>query len=315
MSDILTTADAESVRERLKAAKNGQLSYSAMAREAGVGESSLNAFINGKYTGDNFALAEKMARWLDSQAQRSKLRAVLPKAPSFVSTPTVEAILGLLTYAQHVPTMAVVSGGAGIGKTMAIEHYRAENPNVFLVTGQPSLTTPFGVLIELARVVGVAERSAERRCFAIIERLRGTESLIIVDEAHHLPTKVIDQLRHIFDMAKVGLALLGNAGIYGRLEGASRSPDFAPLFRRIGMRMTRPRPTAADIRAITDAWGIEGPEERRVLLAIGLKPGALGGMTMTLRMAHMLASGERVTAAHILDAYRTLNEVALENVP
>ena len=315
MSDILTTADVESVRERLKAAKNGQLSYSAMAREAGVGESTLNAFINGKYTGNEPALAEKMARWLDSQTQRAKLRAVLPKAPSFVSTPTVEAILGLLTYAQHVPTMVVVSGGAGIGKTMAIRHYKAENPNVFALTGDPSIQKPFGMLAYLAETVGVAERSADRRSRSIIERLRGTGSLIVVDEAHHYPTKVLDQLRTIYDLAEVGLALLGNAGIYGRLEGASRSPEFAPLFRRIGMRLTVSKPKMADIKALADAWGIDGADERRALTAIGMKPGALGGMTMTLRMAHMLASGERVTAAHILDAYRALNEVALESVP
>ena len=55
-SDRCWRAIRPSVRERLKAAKNGQLSYSAMAREAGVGESTLNAFINGKYTGNEIKL-------------------------------------------------------------------------------------------------------------------------------------------------------------------------------------------------------------------------------------------------------------------
>jgi DNA transposition AAA+ family ATPase len=316
MSDVITTvADIERVRERIRGMKTDRLSYSAIAREAGVGESTLNSWLNGKYNGDAGNIAEKMARWADAQSERNKLRAVLPRAPEFIMTPTVEAILGLLSYAQHVPTIGVVSGGAGIGKTVAIRHYKAENPNVFVLTGHPALKTPFSVLIELAAALGLAEKSADRRFSAIIDRLKGTGSLIILDEAHHLPTKVLDQLRAVYDLAEVGVAMLGNAGIYGRLEGAARTPDFAPLFRRIGMRLTLARPKAADIRALADAWGIEGAEERRVLSAIGMKPGALGGMTMTLRMAHMLAGGTAVTAANILDAYRQLNEVPLEGAP
>lgn len=302
----------DAVREAVKGLRSDTLSYSAMARAAGVGESTFNAWLNDNYNGDDAKIADKVRRWLDSRAKAEEIKSVLPDAPGFVRTSTVESVLGLLAYAQMVPTMGVISGGAGVGKTTAIKHYQASNPNVWLLTGEPSLKSPFAVLSYLAEVLGVNERASDKRSRAIVERLRGTGSLIIVDEAHWYPTVVLDQLRYVFDQAEIGLALLGNAGIYERLEGEGRTLRFAPLFRRIGKRLTILRPLPADIRALVDAWGIDGAEERRVLNLIGAKPGGLGGMTMTLRMAHMLAGGERVTAAHIVQAYRDLNEVPVE---
>lgn len=304
--------EIDTLRERVKELKSEALSFSAMAREAGVGESTFVAWLNGNYGGNNAKIAEHVQRWLESRVQAARTRSVLPKAPEFVMTPTVEAIMGLLAYAQHVPTMAVVSGGAGIGKTLAVRHYRATTPNVWMLTGEPSLKSPYAVLSYLGEVLGVTEKASDRKSRAIIERLRGTGSLIVVDEAHHYPTVVLDQLRYIYDQAECGLALLGNAGIYGRLEGEGRTPKFAPLFRRIGMRLTLPKPRQQDIRALVEAWGIDGAEERRVLREIGMRPGALGGMTMTLRMAHMLAGDAPISADHIRQAYRQLNEVTLD---
>ena len=301
----------DAVRDKVRALRSDTLSYSAMAREAGLGESTFNAWLNGNYAGDHAKIAEKVTRWLDNRAEVQRTRSVLPKAPSFVLTPTVEQLLALLTYAQAVPTMAVVSGGAGIGKTSAIRHYQANNPNVFVMTGEPSVKSPFAVLSYLGEVLGVTERANDRRARATVDRLQGTGALLIVDEAHHYPTKVLDQLRYVFDQAEIGLALIGNAGIYARLEGESRSAQFAPLFRRIGMRLTLLRPEAGDVAALLDAWNVRDRDVRKVCADVAGKPGALGGLTMTLRMAYVIAGAEPVGEAHIRAAYRRLTETSV----
>jgi hypothetical protein len=303
--------EINALRQRCRDLKSDTLSYSAMAREAAIGESTFNLWLNENYTGDYAKVAEKVRRWLDSRHQGELARSMLPQAPDFVETPTVTRITALLAYAHHVPTMGVISGGAGIGKTIAVKRYAENNPNVFVLTGEPSQRTPNVLLSYLAEVLGMTERTG-RRSRMIIERLRGIGALLIVDEAHHYPTRCLDQLRSIYDQAECGLALLGNVGIYKRLEGEGRTDRFAPLFRRIGMRLTLPRPQAADITALVAAWGINGEAERRVLEKIGMRPGALGGMNMTLRMAHMLAGSAPISAEHIKRAYRQLNEVTLD---
>jgi DNA transposition AAA+ family ATPase len=188
--------------------------------------------------------------------------------------------------------MAVVSGGAGVGKTSAITHYAGANPNVWVMVGEPACRSPNAMLARLCEVLGIGSRVGAHRSRAVVQRLTGTGGLLVLDEAHFYPTLVLDQVRHIFDQARIGVALLGNAGIYGRLEGEGRTERHAPLFRRIGMRLTLPQTTARDVAALLDAWGVEGRDERRLLSAVARQPGALGGMAGVVRMAHMLIEGD-----------------------
>ena len=301
----------DALRARVRGMRSDALPFATMAREAGIAPATFNLWLNGTYTGNNERVAEQVTRWLENRGAAQLVRSGLPAEPAVVVTPTMRRIINLLSYAQSAPTMAVVSGGAGIGKTSAIEHYAQTNPNVWVIVGQPACKSPNVMLADLAEVVGVAEKSSDRRSSAILRRLRGTSGLLILDEAHHYPTLVLEQVRHIFDQAKIGVAMLGNAGIYGRLEGEGRSEKHAPLFRRIGMKLTLPRTTQPDVSALLDAWGVDGAVERKLLGTVAAQPGALGGMAGVLRMAHMLAAGSTVTALHIREAHMRLREVPI----
>lgn len=302
----------EALRARVKNLRSDAFSYAAMAREAGIAGATFSLWLNDAYAGNNGRIARQVARWLDNRDEVQRLRQVMPGEPAFVVTPSVARILGLLTYAQAAPTMAVVSGGAGVGKTSAIEHYAARNPNVWVMVGEPACRSPNAMLARLCEVLGLGPRAGASRSRAVVQRLSGTGGLLILDEAHFYPTLVLDQVRHIFDQARIGVALLGNAGIYGRLEGEGRTERHAPLFRRIGMRLTLAATTARDVAALLDAWGVEGREERRLLSAVARQPGALGGMAGVWRMARMVAEDETVAAAHIREAHLRLREIPIE---
>jgi DNA transposition AAA+ family ATPase len=169
------------------------------------------------------------------------------------------------------------------------------------------------VLTELSRVLNIQTsvmlHLAQR---AIVSRLRGAGALVIVDEAQHLTSEALDQLRSIHDEAECGLALLGNATVFGRLEGGSRSADFAQLFSRVGVRLTA-KPKTGDADALIDAWGIQDRAMRDFLRVIAKKPGALRGMTKTLKLAHILAGAERqaVTPEHLSMAWSQLGNVSV----
>jgi DNA transposition AAA+ family ATPase len=203
----------------------------------------------------------------------------------------------------------LITGAAGVGKTTAISSYRGRSNNVWVVTGEPSLSTPRMLLDEVADLLGVTEhRSTYRVSKAIVARLRGTRGLLIVDEAQHLNTATLDQLRTLHDLAGVGVALVGNERVSSRIEGGSRTPEFAQLFSRVGMRMSRAKPSKKDVEAVLDAWEVAEPAVRQLLATIARKPGALRSMVKVLRHATMqaAAAGEALSGRFVEMAWQRL---------
>lgn len=273
-----------------------------IAREAGISYGTFSQWVGGIYKGRVGTYDDQVERWLHNLDRAKRASSVLPAAPAFIMTPAAAAFFAAFEHAQHAPDLAVVSGAAGVGKTSAIMAYRAQAANVWVITGEPCISTPRMVLDEVADMLGSSGgRSTHRISRAIVERMRGTRGLLIVDEAQHLNTPTLDQLRTIHDLAGVGVVLAGNERISNRIEGGARTPEFAQLFSRVGMRVPRPKAVKGDIEALLDAWNIEGPAERRLLATIARKPGALRSMTKVLRIAVMQAraANEPISARFI----------------
>ena len=147
-------------------------------------------------------------------------------------------------------------------------------------------------------------------CKMVVRKLVNLQALLIVDEAQHLSSQALDQLRAFHDLAQCGIALLGNHSIFRRLEGGTRSADYAQLFSRVGMRLDRKKPHSDDIEALLDGWAIEDKSVRRVARAVARRPGALRAMTKVLRQAHLRANadGGPVSEAHMIAAARQLGD-------
>jgi DNA transposition AAA+ family ATPase len=299
--------------KRISAEEN--IPIARIAREAGVPPGTFGPWLSGSYAGRNDRIAEAARKWIAALAEREATRAVAPEAPSFQLTPTAEAMFAVFAHAQHMPDLVVIAAGAGCGKTSAACAYTRRNPNVFKVVAEPCANGPRAVLEDLSRACGIMDRTGtalHRASRVLVDRLRGTQALIVVDEAQHLTTQAIDQLRTLHDKAEIGVALVGNETVLSRIEGAGRTAEFAQLFSRVGMRLKRARPQKGDIDALLDAWGVEGGEARKLLHLIARKPGALRGMTKALRVAHMLAAAERraLTAEDVRAAWERLSSDA-----
>ncbi len=310
-------ADFDSVRQAVRqAAEEDGLSIPAIATEAGVGRSTFQAFMNGTYAGNNNQLAESTRIWLSSRAKQAKVKSATPPRIGFVQTPSATSFMSLLEQAQFDPDMVTLCGEPGVGKTEACREYQRRNSNVFLLTGEPGMRSPYAVLEHLCDLLDVRESSSVRRSRAIARFLIGRRALIVIDEAQHISLSALDQLRALHDnpAVRVGMALVGHPDIKLRMQNGGPRAQFAQLDSRFGMHLLRRKPLAGDVAALLDAGSIFGKEERRLLSAVANKPGGLRKMDRTLRVARMLATGQDVDAVgadHIIMADAQLSNTAV----
>lgn len=304
--------DMEQMRESVRSIMEAEGKNQAdIARETGVKYGTFTGWLAGTYQGNNDRVAGEVQIWLSAREDKKRHSARVPRVPGFQRTESAESFLDCLSFAQIMPEISVIAGGAGIGKTSAITYYGQHNPNVWIATMDPSTASIHAMLSELCDVMDIPEKSPTKLARAISRKVEGSGGLIIVDEAQHLDAKALDQLRSIYDRANgsVGIALVGNESVYSRLDGQGRKASFAQLFSRIGVRITQSKPKPNDMCLLIKAWGVDNEEEIKLLKAIGRKPGALRQMTKTIQLASMLAAGaeEERTIKHIKAAWERLS--------
>lgn len=300
----MTQINHDSIRAAVRQLiDNKSTTGAALARETGLSSATMSQFLNGKYKGDNNAIASSLGTWLETH---SAAKETLPDIPDFVVTPTSECITAALTYAQLTHTITLIYGNPGVGKTEAIKHYERTGNNVWRITASKSRSNELEVMYEIAMAMGVTDAPYQRGGLSRLlrRRLKDTGALLIVDEADWLNYDAIEELRILQEECTIGLALSGNHNVYDRLTGGRRSLDFARLFSRVAKKVVINNVKTADVDAFCNAWNVQGRDEVKLLKAISKRPGALRSLSHILPLAHIYANGkdESLNASHIHSA-------------
>lgn len=282
-------------------------SKAEVSRRSGVPDGTFSQWFSGKYSGRLDETNNRVRQWLASVEEMDALGLGIPQSPGFVITRTAKQIMESLVYAQMMPELTVVTVAAGMGKTEACRAYCAARPHAYMATMSPNTKTVHGMLVEIATALGVTQHNPAKLHRSIGDRLQrnGRKTLLVVDEAQNLVDAAIDQLRSFLDQNECGIALVGNNEIYDRFKNRQDGPSYAQIKRRFGKRLRLTQPYAEDIEALIDAWGIREDGSRKLLTGIGMKPGALGQIDKTLKLAGMLAAGSKqpIGEKHIREAW------------
>lgn len=306
---------AELRRRALDVIEAERLTKKDAADQAGIPYGTFTPWLGGTYPAEGSKTADQVARWLNSRETRQLVRTIAPRN-RFVMTKTATAIHQLLGHAQHMPDIVVVTGDPGTGKTEAVNAYARSNPHVYTIVGEPSINNVGALLSVLAHALGSYRGGARYLLSRLIaNKLHGSSALLVVDEAQHLSSEMLDQLRTYYDQCRVGIALVGNASVITRLEGGARRAEYAQLFRRVGMRLRRPKPLAEDVTALLAEWGVEDPALQKRLRNIAAKPGALGVMSKVFRLAQMVArnDGRPMASADVELAYQQVTDMPMRD--
>ena len=296
---------------RVKEAAHARgITHRALAAKIGISQTALSQWFSGTYKGSEANLEKKAKQWLATDKERSKGSEKVAPLPNYVATKTAQRILSTLAFAQATHELVIAYGGAGMGKTQAAKEYARKHSNAWLTTITPASSAMLSVLDRIAFAIGV--KPSSRRCAVveaeILERLKDTDGLLIIDEAQHLKARVMEQIRAIFDASNIGLALLGNDIIYSQLTGGFRSASFAQMFSRISKRLHLRHPSESDVAALSKAMGVSGSSEKSLLEKIAARPGALRGVVQTVRLASILAGSTDIKATHLKQAWHELTE-------
>lgn len=219
-------------KERLLAyMERYKLSQSAMAKKLDTSISYLSQYLNDKHP-----YAEKFEDKLKEFFAMAESQAGSTKKPEFVPTTVSNLIMDGLGYAHIQKIMGVMDGDAGIGKTWSIRQYEKQHTEAVVLSIDYPLSKPMGFLKALARELRVPElRRQDDLYTAIVERLKGSEKILIIDEAQHLPYSSLEIIRGIHDAAEIAVVLVGNHEVYDKLLGRGAAA-FAQLYSRIAIR-------------------------------------------------------------------------------
>lgn len=283
------------------ASENGW-SKTEMAERIGMPISSFSGWYAGTYEGRFDRHNEKVANFLKVYDDLAETAQIIPSSPDFLPLRASRQIIDMMVAAQVTPALVMVTGEAGIGKTFTARHFAATRPHVHIATISPHTRTVHAMLMEIALSIGIRNFNPGLLVRSIGERLqrRGAGSLLIIDEAQNLIDEAVNQARHFVDNYGCGVAVLGNTETYNRFStSAMEGSRYPQLRRRIFKRLKIDRPPKDDLTAFIAAWGIKDEDQVTFLTGVGLKPGALGQIDMTVKLAKIAAAGNQ--AALTLD--------------
>ncbi len=237
------------LQEQLKQVMEAQgLTASAVARSLGISASALSQWLDDKYAGN----VSRIDRAVNSFLRRQQERARLPRFKQvFVETSVVHKVWEVFRLCHLDGEIGVIVGEAGVGKTVAAREYARQNPDVIFVEADLGYTAR-SLFHELARHLGFMPSGTIHDVFEdVVERLRGSERLIIVDEAEHLPYRALELLRRVYDKAGVGIVLMGMPRLLANLRG--HRGEYRQLYSRVGIYASVERISLDDATAIVEA--------------------------------------------------------------
>ncbi|MGI1671976.1 MAG: AAA family ATPase [Neptuniibacter sp.] len=191
-------------------------SLSWLAKLARLSQSTFYRSVKGEYKTDPTRFLKTALDAIDTQNARRGINHI-----PFVKTSVSEIAWTACHRARRYASFAVLAGFVGTGKTRSLVEYKSAHENTVLIEADPGMSVA-ALLDDLVKKIGCSfvKSSANQhsKFTAIIEELKGTDTLIIVDEAETITPKALHYLRRIRDKAGIGIVLSGTENLNGLIK-------------------------------------------------------------------------------------------------
>jgi hypothetical protein len=204
-----------------------------VGREIGTPRgTTIRDLIIGKYRENADQHVRILNAWVEQHARREAAKL----DGDFVDTRVAGEIRKIAQLVLENGTMGLAVGPTGIGKTRCALAFKANAPGAVFVTIRHGAYAPTGLIRLIARELGFRKQvssSANRttQFDRVLDELRGSNRLLIVDEAHKLNDDAIEVLREIHDDTGCPVLLLATKDLQDRVERTAQ-PDAGQLHSR-----------------------------------------------------------------------------------
>jgi DNA transposition AAA+ family ATPase len=286
--------------------QKNNLTTTDMARLLNWNRSTLSQFLRGKYQGNNDVLRTRAIEFFN-------LKIELPETPEeqFVETTQAKKVFTACKFAQKKGLLALIIGPAGVGKTTALEAYTRKMSQSVMVTAYPGIP-PNRLYKRLTRKLkyeGIGDDSTLIEM--LINRLKGKNVLIIIDEGHYMKINLLEQIRHIQDMTGIGIVISGNFDLYERMKGKEQV-KYAHLYSRAAMRVrVQGSPIRNELKSIMEKKGIPTDGQSMEFMYTKVStPGHFRILRNIAELAAEMASMEKqpISFNHLLEAEKLIME-------
>ncbi|MBN2547493.1 MAG: AAA family ATPase [Spirochaetes bacterium] len=234
------------------AQKNYSQNY--VAKELGYASATVSLYKNKTYAGDIEKLEIRISRWLDDEKRREEML-IIPR----LRITSVKNIQIAIDAAKNRRNISVITGDAGTGKSVGAQVY-VENSSQALYVEVGPLRNRKSLLRDIAKKLDLEPKgSSDLIIEMLVDRLRDSGKVIIIDEADRLDFEKLDMLRRISDMTKCGLVLIAVTKFEGEL--IHKNADYGQLSSRVGVCLRlneiKEEYLTNDMKDILDATGID----------------------------------------------------------
>jgi len=290
------------------------------ARRMGYEAGTIRRMLRGRYMGAGSELldvpkrlVDEIRKFLDLEKERT-----IGGKNEFVETPTALKIWRACDLARESQSPVFVTGPSHIGKTWALERYRAKNNHGRTIYCRMDAASGLGGMVrKLARAMGISDNGNTANLKSYIKHALTKDMLVIIDEVHLLQYTYrvnsffacVEVLREIYDEAQCGFVFCGTQLFLEKLQAGTHG-EMEQFMRRGVHRCKLPmQPTTKDVEAILRHWSVDFPvKEKRVafetrdgsiiydvpydIMRLLARSHGLKAITERLRYARKLAEGE-----------------------
>ena len=163
-----------------------------------------------RYAGDASGVARAVSSYMETHAQRAEAW----RPDGFIMTGVARNIIAVVQKAVALQTIAVISGDAGRGKTMAMEACHRNHAGSVYIRVRRDRRTATGLARAFVGALRVKSAATSAKMIdGVVAKLIGTGRPLFIDEAHQLKPDALELLRDIHDECGVPVILSGTYDI------------------------------------------------------------------------------------------------------
>lgn len=162
----------------------------------------------------------------------------VPEGPVFSITTVSREMWEVCQWCNEKGEMGIITGPAGIGKTMTISRYRKKHVNVSIVTAGIARKSEGAILEAIASKFGIKLYGRSNAVYLdrISARLRETRRLLILDEMGFGTWGAFEAVRQLWDQSQSGIVFIGQERLLSQMKGKRDTYLYDQIFSRIAIK-------------------------------------------------------------------------------